>query len=928
MAVDLYTKLSEERKEQQELGLLPMWYSTGGWQMYKSKYLFEAPHWKAQATRIAKTAAKHSSDPDYWQPKFFDLLWKGWLSPSTPILANMGTHRGLPVACSGCYVEDSVSGFYEAVTEIAVLSKWGFGTSAYLGDIRPRGSIIANGGKASGVVPIIKNLVQVCRDISQGMSRRGSGGWYLDIEGGDFWEVLGMLESTPDDLNIGWNITDKFIAKLDTGDVEAVNRFQSAMKVKMTIGKGYFFFVDKANRQRPATYKDHGLDIKASNLCVTGDQRVVSDRGMLTAKELYDQGGDLTLFDNEKVVEASPMRLIEKDAKVYRVTLENGLDHTITSYHKIKTNSGMKECKDVKVGEKVAFQTKTGIFGDKDMRGEAFLLGLYQSEGTQHKDTIFLDLWEDNFDIIPEVEKAFSEFCIKYDTQLGVNGRRYHIPKFKSMTICESSSTRKIPKVRLGSKALKKGMNFEKGYIPQWIYESNEASQWEYIRGLFICDGTANISNGKGNPLYLSITNTGREYLQELQRLLLNLGVRFSLSMSHEEGERKLPDAKGGYAMYHCKATYRLVCGNRSGGLLFEKNTGFLTRKGQYVEDRVYRDNTKKFSKVKSIEYIGKEDVYCTTVDSDEHLWVCNGFITSNCSEIMLNSSEDLTYTCVLSSMNVALYDEWKDTDAVFTSTVFLDCVASEFIEKAKDIKHLHKAVNFTEKGRALGLGQMGVFSLFQKRRLDPEGFEAHSLNVEVASYIHKESEKATRWMAVEWGESEWCVGYGRRNTHLQAIAPTKSTALLMGGWSEGSSPDPAMVFSSSGAAGDIDRVNPVLLEWIKGEGLNLSKCISDVLIDNGSVQDVEWLPDDLKIVFKNAFEISQFTLIRLAAARQNFVDQGQSTNLFFAHNDDEGYIAKVHQEAFKNENILSLYYVYSNSELKAERTDDCEACQ
>ena len=297
-------------------------------------------------------------------------------------------------------------------------------------------------------------------------------------------------------------------------------------------------------------------------------------------------------------------------------------------------------------------------------------------------------------------------------------------------------------------------------------------------------------------------------------------------------------------------------------------------------------------------------------------------------SEITLHSSEEYSFSCVLSSMNVAHYDEWKDTEAVFEATVFLDCVAQEFIEQSKDIKWLRKVRDFTIKGRALGLGQMGLFSLFQKRRVNPEGFEAQLLSTEIAKHIHDESLRASQWMAKEWGEPEWCKGYGVRNTHRLACAPTKSTALLCGGWSEGVNPDPAMVFSSSGAAGDVDRFNPVLLSLVKEKGLDVEKTVKEVLAANGSVQNVSWLTDEEKVAFKTAFEIDQHVLIRMAAARQRFVCQGQSLNLFFAHNDNEEYISSVHQEAFVNPLIKGLYYVYSNNEVKADRSGECEACQ
>ena len=160
-------KLSLERKKLQEEGLLPEWYSTGGYQLFKSKYLWaENPY--EQYRTIARTLAAHTDDAEKWEEKFFGLLWNGWLSPSTPVLANTGTDRGLPVSCSGGYVADSVDGFYTSRREAALLTKYGFGTSGYLGDIRPRGSSISSGGKASGVMPVLKGFIQDSRDVSQG----------------------------------------------------------------------------------------------------------------------------------------------------------------------------------------------------------------------------------------------------------------------------------------------------------------------------------------------------------------------------------------------------------------------------------------------------------------------------------------------------------------------------------------------------------------------------------------------------------------------------------------------------------------------------------------------------------------------------------------------------------------------------------------
>lgn len=277
--------------------------------------------------------------------------------------------------------------------------------------------------------------------------------------------------------------------------------------------------------------------------------------------------------------------------------------------------------------------------------------------------------------------------------------------------------------------------------------------------------------------------------------------------------------------------------------------------------------------------------------------------------------------------MNASLWDEWKDTDAPYVATVFLDCVASEFLERARGIEGLENAVRFTEKGRALGLGVTGLATLFQKEMIAYESLEAHMLSNNISSYIWNEAERATKWMSFVYGEPEWCKGYGRRNTHLIAIAPTKSTALIMGGISECISPDMAMTFTQSTPAGEIDRANPTFLALMKSKGVYDKKHFQEIVDANGSCQDVSWLTDEEKLVFRTAFEINQEAIIRMAASRQRYIDQGQSLNLFFSAEEDEEVIAKVHKEAFLNPNILTLYYVYSKAGVKGS-TGECIACQ
>jgi ribonucleoside-diphosphate reductase alpha chain len=559
--MNLYKQLSKERKELQDAGEMPEWVTTNSYQMLKDKYLEEGETLKARFQMIARTASRYMPERPYWNKKFFNLLWNGWLAASTPVLSSMGRSKGCPVSCSGGYIDDSVYGFYEGQLEAALLSKNGFGTSGYLGDIRPRGSKITGmRGSSSGVLPVFKDFVQVSRDINQG-SRRGAWAGYLPIDHDDFYELLNYISKNPDDANIGWCISDDFIDRLDKGDPDAIDRYQKSLKLKMISGKGYYFFTDKVNRLAPDFYVD--MPILASNLC----------------------------------------------------------------------------------------------------------------------------------------------------------------------------------------------------------------------------------------------------------------------------------------------------------------------------------------------------------------------------TEIALPSNHDETFTCVLSSLNLSKYDEWKDTDTIFDSIVFLHCVALNFIEIGSKIKGLEKAVNFTRNHMALGLGALGFHTYLQDKSIPFESLEAHLKNIELFKEIYHESNNASRWLVDVFKECKVTFATGRANSTLLAIAPNLSSSLICGGVSQGIEPIYKNAYIQGSASGEMDRVNPSLLKVMKEKGVYSKETISDIIKNKGSVQGVDWLSDHEKDVFKTAFEIDQKAIIRMASTRQRYIDQAQSINLFFSADEDEGYISEVHQMAFKDPNIKSLYYIRSESGVSTSK-GECVACE
>lgn len=314
----------------------------------------------------------------------------------------------------------------------------------------------------------------------------------------------------------------------------------------------------------------------------------------------------------------------------------------------------------------------------------------------------------------------------------------------------------------------------------------------------------------------------------------------------------------------------------------------------------------------------------------DPECYKKNGLETKQsnlCSEIFLTTDSDHTLSCVLSSLNCATYDEWKDTDAIQTAIVFLDCVAEDLIQRGQGKRGLEKVVRHTVKGRALGLGLLGFHTYLQQKMIPMDSIQAHGENHRIFKHIREEAEKATKFLADWLGEPEWCKGFGRRNTHLLAVAPNTSSALIAGGSSQGIEPNVANVFTQKVAKGTINRINPVLLKILRQKGKYNEEVIDSIAFNKGSVQHLDFLTDNEKSVFKTAYELPQKLLIDLADERQAFICQGQSLNLFFSADESEEYIHEVHKHAFEKEKLKSLYYVRTMPGITPDKSD-CSVCE
>lgn len=299
------------------------------------------------------------------------------------------------------------------------------------------------------------------------------------------------------------------------------------------------------------------------------------------------------------------------------------------------------------------------------------------------------------------------------------------------------------------------------------------------------------------------------------------------------------------------------------------------------------------------------------------------------CSEITLLSDPEHTFVCCLSSLNAARWEEWKDTDAAFLATMFLDGVMSEFLEKAHALKGLGDAVRFAEKSRALGLGVLGFHTLLQNEGTALDSLRARMLNKALFKHVRAQAEDASSHLADAYGEPQWCEGTGMRNTHLLAVAPTESNAFISGEVSPGIEPIAFNAFTAKKAKGTFVQYNPTLRALLASKGRNDEQTWKIIISDHGSVRSLDCLTDDEKKIFLTAYEVDQRVLVDLAAERQVYIDQSQSLNLFFAPDADPQYVHEVHRRAWRKK-VKTLYYLRSDSVLRADlasRGEDCEAC-
>ena len=304
-------------------------------------------------------------------------------------------------------------------------------------------------------------------------------------------------------------------------------------------------------------------------------------------------------------------------------------------------------------------------------------------------------------------------------------------------------------------------------------------------------------------------------------------------------------------------------------------------------------------------------------------------YASNLCSEIALPSTVDESFICCLSSMNLELYDDWKDTEAVKMAIFFLDAVLQEFIAKTENNHYLAAANRFAKRHRALGLGVLGWHSYLQKNMIPFEGVEAKLLTTTIFKDISEKADKATKDLARIYGEPEVLKGYGRRNTTLMAVAPTTSSSAILGQTSPGIEPFSSNYYKAGLSKGNFMRKNKYLRQLLSEKGLDNEDTWRSIMLNHGSVMHLDSLSKEEKAVFKTFKEISQLEIVQQASIRQKYIDQAQSLNLNIPASLPVKDVNQLIIEAWRL-GVKTLYYQRSQSVSKELVTNlvSCSSCE
>ena len=908
----------------------------------------------------------------------YDALSLGYFIHATPTLFNSGTNHPQLSSCFLVQMEsDSISGIYNTLGECAQISKWAGGIGLSIHNIRARDSTIkGTNGKSTGVVPMLKVFNDTAKYVNQGGKRNGSFAiylepWHSDIE--DFLRLklnTGNEEERARDLFYGLWIPDLFMKRVEEDgvwslmcpnecpgldevygekfeslytqyetdkkyrkQVPAKRIWQMILDAQIQTGTPYLCYKDAANSK--SNQQNLGT-IKSSNLCVAPETLILTDKGQFPIKSLHRQKVNVWNGNQFSEVEVVQTGL---DSEIVDVELSDGHVISCTPYHKFLVSTSYTDNKPFKDAHRVdARELKNGMklrkFELPTIDGDSkydikypYTHGFFCGDGTYHNNRPLLALYDEKKEL-----KEYLEIrtCSNVEDAIG---------RLNTSLPLDLEQKFKVP------------------------INASLDCRLKWLAGLSDADGSI-CRNGTNESIQICSINY--QFLKDIQCMLTNTGVQSKVIKSFDERKTMLPNGHGGYQEYDCKPLWRLLIS--SSGLYHLYTLGFVTHRLKWTPREPQR-NAEQFVKVVEVHYRQRtSETYCFT-EPINNAGVFNGILTGNCTEIMEYTSKDETAVCNLGSLALPRFiEEGKfNFEKLRQYTAILTRNLNYVIDM--NFYPTDKCKTSNMRHRPIGIGVQGLADVFAILRIPWSSEKAAQLNREIFENIYYSAVLESMRLSTEGGDDhtrvpvgpyETFVGspaskghlqydlwsqaptqtpyldwdslkqnvqlYGMRNSLLVAPMPTASTSQILGN-NECIEPFTSNMYTRRVLAGEFIVINKYLVEdLVKSKCWN-SDIRTQIIANNGSIQNILEISSELRELYKTAWEIPMKTVINLASDRAPFICQSQSLNLFMAE-PSYSKISSMHFYAWRKGLKTGCYYLRTKAVAKAQQfTVEPPAC-
>ena len=923
--------------------------------------------------------------------RMYSYMKRQWFGPASPVLANapvrikffedfernfsheayVSVYGPLPISCYTGYVPDSRVGIADHYQEMLWIASNGGGYASDWSPLRQGGATTSTGGVSGGLVPFFHVTDSLVTAAHQGSNRRAVYGGNIRCDHPEVIEFIESRKMSGDPNKRSRNVfqalkcSDKFMYAVlqnkpwDLVDnkgkvvetIQARDLWELAMELMFETGGPFIVFEDTCKRMLPEEQKELGLDFNNVNICcMASDQRVVTDLGLVTVAELYASQYAPKLAGRGVISQGTPMLLPRPNAPMVKVLTSEGYSHKVTPDHRIwVVGKGWVEAQDLNQGDKIELQTQS-LFGTESNEALAFIAGLIAGDGTYSDDSanVRIDLWKGKTDhLVSEVEQLVHSVLANQAINTNVPVPATNTPVFKDCGDKYSLNSRQLAAL-LADHGFTRDTKLK---VPEFVFKGTKETIEQYIRGLLLTDGTVQATN-KGAAT-VSLASVNKPLLEDVQLLLINLGITSCIKLMRKACVKDMPNGKGGLSPYQCADVYRLLITSTQMAKAINSFTAIGEARSNQeflalISKETFRVKPKYQATFIGLEVLPNEDAYCLTVDSEDHAWTVQGMITHN-TEITLANNEERTAVCCLSSYNMLKHDEWKDNEQfIFDCVEFLDNVLEYFIQNAlysctkdfdwsglrevlkdfvaedqlddamktlveKRFMGLRKAVHSAKSERAIGLGSMGWDSYFKTKMLPYESTEALEITYTVTKRVKETAVKASYHLGDLRGHAPDMFRSKRRNSHLLADAPTATNSLICGGVTPSREPRFQNIYPQQCTSATFQMVEPELAKVLDKYNKNTYEVRKSIEDMDGSVQHLDFLDELEKKVFRTAYEVDQLWIVEHVAAAQQFVCQAISTNLFFRPDVPRKYVNAVHFQMWKK-GCKSRYYIRSKA--------------